>query len=289
MTAISGSAAAVTGGASGIGRALARELAARGCDLALADRDEAGLASVVAELAKSGRKVTTHRVDVSERAQIDAFAAAAIAAHPTLNILINNAGVALLGRFNEIDQAQFEWLMNINFWGVVHGTRVFLPQLSSQPAAHIVNISSIFGIIAPPGQTAYCASKFAVRGFSESLRHELETAGSGIGVTLVHPGGVRTAIAENARLSKGLSEAEIAGDRAAWRSLLALPAEDAARRIMKAIVARERRVLVGRDAIQAAWLQRLLPVDYWKHCARDIARRVKRAAPRQGDPPRAAS
>ena len=111
MTAISGSAAAVTGGASGIGRALARELAARGCDLALADRDEAGLASVAAELAKSGRKVTTHRVDVSEPAQLDAFAAAAIAAHPTLNILINNAGVALLGQFNEIDQAQFEWLM----------------------------------------------------------------------------------------------------------------------------------------------------------------------------------
>lgn len=127
MTAISGSAAAVTGGASGIGRALARELAARGCDLALADRDEAGLACVVGELAKCGRKVTTHRVDVSEPAQIDAFAAAAIAAHPTLNILINNAGVALLGQFNEIDQAQFEWLMNINFWGVVHGTRVFHP------------------------------------------------------------------------------------------------------------------------------------------------------------------
>ena len=173
MTAILGSAAAITGGASGIGRALARELAARGCDLALADRDEAGLASVVAELAGSGRKVTTHRVDVSEPAQIDAFAAAAIAAHPTLNILINNAGVALLGQFNEIDQAQFEWLMNINFWGVVHGTRVFLPQLSSRPAAHVVNISSIFSIIAPPGQTAYCASKFAVRGFSEALRHEL--------------------------------------------------------------------------------------------------------------------
>src|SRR5262245_18996602 len=131
MTAISGGAAAITGAASGIGRALARELAARGCDLALADRDEAGLASVVAELTKSGRKVTTHRVDVSELAQIDAFAAAAIAAHPTLNILINNAGVALLGRFKEIDRAQFEWLMNINFWGVVHGTRVFLPQLSS--------------------------------------------------------------------------------------------------------------------------------------------------------------
>src|SRR5215470_16534019 len=199
MTAISGSAAAVTGGASGIGRALARELAARGCDLAIGDRDEAGLASVVAELAKCGRKVTTHRVDVSQPAQIDAFAAAAIAPHPTLNILINNAGVALLGRFNEIDMAQFEWLMNINFWGVVHGTRAFLPHLAKQPAAHVVNISSIFGIIAPPGQTAYCAAKFAVRGFSESLRHELQAANSPVRVSVVHPGGVATNIARNSR------------------------------------------------------------------------------------------
>ena len=196
MTAIPGSAAAVTGGASGIGRALARELAARGCDLALADRDEAGLASVVAELAKSGRKVTMHHVDVSEPSQIEAFAAVAIAAHPTLNILINNAGVALLGQFNEIDQAQFEWLMNINFWGVVHATRVFLPQLSSRPAAHIVNVSSIFGIIAPPGQTAYCASKFALAGFSERLVYELD--GTGVGVTLVNPGIIETSFFDHA-------------------------------------------------------------------------------------------
>src|SRR5262245_35930193 len=153
MTAINGSAAAVTGAASGIGRALAIELAARGCDLAIADRDEAGLAGVAAELGKSGRKVTMHRLDVSDPAQIQQFAAAATSAHPGLNIVVNNAGVALLGHFNEIDQAQFEWLMNINFWGVVHGTRAFLPHLSTRPAAHIVNISSIFGIIAPAGQT----------------------------------------------------------------------------------------------------------------------------------------
>src|SRR5689334_10485991 len=199
MTAINGSAAAVTGAASGIGRALAIELAARGCDLAIADRDEAGLAATAAELAKSGRKVTTHKVDVSEPAQIQEFATAAAAAHPTLNIVINNAGVALLGQFDEIDQAQFEWLMNINFWGVVHGTRAFLPQLSSRPAAHIVNISSIFGIIAPPGQTAYCASKFAVRGFSEALRAELKMKVSPVKLSVVHPGGVATNIVRNMR------------------------------------------------------------------------------------------
>ena len=131
MTAISGSAAAVTGAASGIGRALALELAARGCDLALADRDEAGLQQLAAEIGKAGtRKVTTHRVDVGEPAQIQDFAQAAIAAHPSLNILVNNAGVALLGAFGEVDQAQMEWLININFWGVVHGTRAFLPHLA---------------------------------------------------------------------------------------------------------------------------------------------------------------
>ncbi|HKU09098.1 MAG TPA: SDR family oxidoreductase, partial [Bradyrhizobium sp.] len=132
MTAINGSAAAVTGAASGIGRALAVEFAARGCDLAIADRDEAGLAATAAALATRGRKVTTHRVDVSDPAQIQEFAQAATSAHPGLNIVVNNAGVALLGQFNEIDQAQFEWLMNINFWGVVHGTRAFLPHLESR-------------------------------------------------------------------------------------------------------------------------------------------------------------
>ena len=206
MTAINGSAAAVTGAASGIGRALAIELAARGCDLAIADRDEAGLATLAAELAKSGRKVTTHRLDVSAPAQIQAFARAATAAHPALNIVINNAGVALLGPFDEIDQAQFEWLMNINFWGVVHGTRAFLPHLYDRQAAHIVNISSIFGIIAPPGQTAYCAAKFAVRGFSEALRHELRLAKSPVKLTVVHPGGIKTDIARNMRTGVGVTD-----------------------------------------------------------------------------------
>src|ERR1700719_2128664 len=164
MTAIPGAAIAVTGAASGIGRALAIELAARGADLALADRDEAGLQSVAAEIAKATDKstpgkVSLHRVDVGEREQIASFAREAIAAHPSLNILINNAGVALLGQFHEIDQAQMEWLFNINFWGVVHSTRAFLPHLASQPASHIVNLSSIFGIVAPPGQTAYSAAK----------------------------------------------------------------------------------------------------------------------------------
>src|SRR3954466_15280796 len=207
MTAIQGSAAAVTGAASGIGRALAIELAARGCDLALADRDEAGLQGVAAEIAKAhARKISVHRVDVAEPGQIEAFAQAAITAHPGLNIVINNAGVALLGQFTEIDQSQMEWLMNINFWGVVHSTPAFLPHLSRQKEAHLVNVSSIFGIIAPPGQTAYSAAKFAVRGFSESLRHELQMAASPVRVSVVHPGGVATNIARNSRSGVGITD-----------------------------------------------------------------------------------
>ena len=207
MTAINGSAAAITGAASGIGRALALELAARGCDLALADRDEAGLATLAAEIAKvHRRKVTVHTVDVGIPAQIEAFAQAAIAAHPGLNIVINNAGVGLMGMFDEVEQAQMEWLININFWGVVHGTRAFLPHLSKKPEAHIVNLSSIFGIIAPPGQTAYAAAKFAVRGFSESLRHELALANSPVRLSVVHPGGVATNIARNSRSGIGMTD-----------------------------------------------------------------------------------
>jgi short-subunit dehydrogenase len=155
-------------------------------------------------------------------------------------------------------------------------TRAFLPVLAREPAAQLVNVSSIFGIIAPPAQTAYCASKFAVRGFSESLRHELETAGSPVGVTIVHPGGVRTAISENARLAKGLDSADVARERANWRSLLALDPADAAEQIAVAIERRAPRVLVGKDAKAAALVQRLFPVTYWKHVARDIARRLKR-------------
>src|ERR1700694_303562 len=211
MTAILGAAAALTGAASGIGRALALELAARGCDLALADRDEAGLRAVAAEIAKSGaktaaRQVTVHRGDVGIAQEIVDFAAAAIAAHPGLNIVVNNAGVALLGGFNEIDQAQMDWLMNINFWGVVHCCRAFLPQMAKQREAHIVNLSSIFGIIAPPGQTAYAAAKFAVRGFSESLRHELATANSPVKLSVVHPGGVATNIVRNSPAGVGVTD-----------------------------------------------------------------------------------
>jgi len=270
MTVIRGAAAAVTGAASGIGRALAIELAARGCDLAVADRDEAGLHRLAAEIGGK-QKVSMHRVDVGEPAQIADFAQAAIAAHPALNILVNNAGVALLGQFNEIEQAQMDWLMNINFWGVVHATRAFLPQLSTRPEAHIVNLSSIFGIIAPPGQTAYCAAKFAVRGFSESLRHELQTANSPVRLSVVHPGGVATNIVRNSRTGTGVTDnARRAESIERFDQVAKTTAEAAALRIIQGIEKNQPRILIGNDARFMDILQRLRPATYWAPMARRL-------------------
>src|SRR6266436_2151562 len=272
MTTIRGSAAAVTGAASGIGRALALELAARGCDLALADRDDAGLQATAAEIGRAGSpKVTAHRVDVGEPQQIAGFATAAIAAHPALNIVVNNAGVALLGQFSEIEQEQMDWLMNINFWGVVHATRAFLPQLARQREAHIVNLSSIFGIIAPPGQTAYCSAKFAVRGFSESLRHELAMANSPVRLSVVHPGGVATNIARNSRTGVGITDnARRAESIDRFDAIAKTTPTAAALRIIEGIEKNAPRILIGNDARFMDLLQRFRPGTYWAVLARRI-------------------
>jgi short-subunit dehydrogenase len=266
MTAIRGAAAAVTGAASGIGRALALELAARGADLALADRDEAGLQSVAAEIgSKVGdkTKVSVHRVDVGEPTEIAEFAERAIAAHPALNIVVNNAGVALLGTFTEIDQAQMEWLFNVNFWGVVHATRAFLPHLGRQREAHIVNLSSLFGIIAPRGQTAYAAAKFAVRGFSESLRHELSLAESPVRLSVVHPGGVATNIVRNSRSGSAVADNERRAqviDR--FDQIAKTTPQEAALAIIAGIEKNKPRILIGNDARMLDILQRLRPGTY---------------------------
>jgi short-subunit dehydrogenase len=272
MTAIRGAAAAVTGAASGIGRALALQLAARGCDLALADRDDAGLATLAAEIARGyQQKVTVHRVDVGEPNQIEEFAQAAIAGHPGLNIVINNAGVALMGQFDEIDQAQMDWLMNINFWGVVHGTRAFLPHLATRREAHIVNLSSIFGIIAPPGQTAYAAAKFAVRGFSEALRHELAMAASPVRLSVVHPGGVATNIVRNSRTGSGMTDnARRAQSIERFDAVAQTTPKDAALRIIKGIEKNQPRILIGNDARFMDLVQRFRPATYWSVMARRI-------------------
>ena len=274
---------AVTGAASGIGRALAIELAARGADLALADRDEAGLQSAAAEIATSTtrtgatRKVSLHRLDIGDSEAVTAFAREAIAAHPALNIVINNAGVALLGQFHEIDQAQMEWLFNINFWGAVHATRAFLPHLAGQPASHIVNLSSIFGIVAPPGQTAYSAAKFAVRGFSEALRHELQMAKSPIRLSVVHPGGIKTNIVRNSRAGSGVTDNERRVQSIErFDAIAQTSAKDAALRIIKGIEKNEPRILIGSDARFMDLLQRFRPATYWNVMAKRIEKASKR-------------
>lgn len=282
MTKLSGSAAVVTGAANGIGAALARELVARGCDVALADRDEARMKDVATSLAALGRNVTTHAVDVSDNAQVERLAAAVIGQHPGLNIVINNAGVALSGQFHEVSLADIEWLMGINFWGVVYGTRAFLPHLRQQHEAHIVNLSSIFGIIAPPGQTAYAAAKFAARGFSESLRHELEMANSPVRLSVVHPGGVATGIARSARVGASMTDnkrrAEMI-DR--FEKLAPTTPDEAAARIIAGIERNEPRIVVGPDARRIDIVQRLFPTTYWPRIRNSVEKTIAKAQRRE--------
>jgi len=254
--------AVVTGAAGGIGRAIAVSLSRRGCHLALADVNEAGLAES-AQMATANRvRVSLHRLDVADRAAVAALPKAVTTAHSGVDLLVNNAGVALGGTFEQVSEKDFEWLFDINFWGVVRLTRAFLPLLKASNDARVVNLSSIYGIISPPGQTAYSASKFAVRGFSQALRHELE--GAGIGVTVVHPGGVATSIAANARAYEGASADEIARARDRAKKLLRLPPEAAGELIVAGIERRKARVLVGSDAKLIAILERLAPVSYWR-------------------------
>ena len=257
-----GRTAVVTGAGSGIGRALAAGLAERGCHLALADVDEAGLAETARTIASNRVRVSRHRLDVADRAAVAAFPAAVAVEHPGVDLLFNNAGVALGGYFADVSEADFDWLFEINFWGVVRMTRAFLPVLGRSEEARIVNVSSLYGLVAPPGQSAYAASKFAVRGFSQALRHEL--AGSRIGVTVVHPGGVATAIADNARVSGDVAPEEVTRQKAIANSLLKLPPARAAEIILAAAERRKGRVLVGTDARVVALIERLMPVSYWR-------------------------
>jgi short-subunit dehydrogenase len=258
--------AVVTGAGSGIGRALARQLAVAGSALALADIDEAGLAQTAASLSERGVQLTTHIVDVADEFAMQAFAQEVAARHGRVTLLINNAGVALHGRFEEISLDDLRWLMGINFWGMVYGVKYFLPLLKKEPRAHIVNISSVFGIVAPAGQSAYSASKFAVRGFTESLRHELD--GTAVYVSCVHPGGIRTPIARRARLGANTPAATRDEAVARFDRLTPTMPDGAAARILKGVERREPRILIGRDALAIDVLQRLRPGTYWKALAR---------------------
>lgn len=264
--AFAGGVAVLTGAASGIGEALARELATRGSHLALVDRDREGLERVAGELRgrHPGLRVSMHVLDLAETGRIPALADAVLREHRRMTLLINNAGVALGGEFDEISLEEFEWVQAVNFRSVVALCKAFLPALRSELQPHIVNVSSVYGIAAPVGQSAYSASKFAVRGFSEALRHELVPRG--IGVTVVHPGGVRTNIANRARVGSGVraTAREAEAQRQAMNRVLRLDPARAARIILRAVERRSPRVLVGDDALAIDLLVRTLPDSHWR-------------------------
>ncbi|HKO95653.1 MAG TPA: SDR family NAD(P)-dependent oxidoreductase [Pyrinomonadaceae bacterium] len=259
---LEGRTAVITGAAGGIGRAIAVSLARRGCHLALADVDEAGMAGTADLVRSNGVRVSRHHLDVADRVGVAEFPARVAAEHPGVDLLVNNAGVAVGGTFDQVSEEDFEWLFEINFWGVVRMTRAFMPALRASGDSRVVNLSSVFGLIAPPEHVAYVASKFAVRGFSEALRHELD--GSGVGVTVVHPGGVATSISTKARIPAGVSAEEVERRLEQFRKLLRLPAEVAGETIVRGIERRKARVLVGSDAKVISAIARMMPVSYWK-------------------------
>jgi short-subunit dehydrogenase len=256
-----GGTAVVTGAASGIGAALAAALADRGSHLVLLDRDGTGLAAVAERIGtrRSDVRIATYVVDLADHAATQRIGATLAAAHPDTTLLVNNAGVALGGTFAQVSAAQFDAVLAVNLHAVITLTRALLPVLTVHPGAHLVTLSSVFGIVAPAGQTAYCTSKFAVRGFTEALRGEL--APLDVGVTCVHPGGVRTNIARNATLGEGVPR-DAAARLAEFERVLTLDPADAAATILRAVERRRPRVLVGRDAVLIDALARLLPVTH---------------------------
>ncbi len=279
MKSFEGKVAAITGAASGMGRTLALSLARRGCAVAISDVDEKGLAET-ASLAGSGAvKVTTKKVDVSKREQVYAWADEVVRDHGKCNLIFNNAGVSHTSTIEGLDYADFEWIMGINFWGVVYGTKAFLPHLKAAGEGHIVNTSSLFGLLAIPSQSTYNATKFAVRGFTEALREELELTRSAVSATCVHPGGIKTNIARSGRIDpslKDLGVADLEKGRRNFEKAFRVTAEDAAETILRGVQRNARRVLIGTDAVVLDIMQRLAPGSYHKVVAAAARRQMGR-------------
>jgi NADP-dependent 3-hydroxy acid dehydrogenase YdfG len=281
MTNVQGKVAVVTGAGSGIGRALAYDLARRGAKLALSDVDQIGLAETARHARVIGATVHEQRLDVTDRDAVLAYADKVAAEFGTVNIVINNAGVAFTGEVEKMTFEQIERVMDVDFWGVVHGTKAFLPHLIASGDGHLVNISSLFGLLAMPSQSAYNAAKFAVRGFTESLRQEMLINGHPVKVTCVHPGGIQTAIARNAGTVEGIDQSEFADF---FDSKLAkTSAESAARTILRAVAANRPRVLVGLDAKLLDLLVRTVGARYQRLFA-TMARRVMPRRPETDAP-----
>ncbi len=250
----------ITGAASGIGKALAIKFANEGAHLILADIDKVKLKQTQAEIESIGNACNCYSVDVTSYNSMIDFANQVINSHGDIDILINNAGVSLMDRIADTDLDDFRWLMEVNFWGVVHGVKAFLPSLMRKGQAHIVNLSSILGLMSMPGQAAYNSSKFAVKGFTEALKMEL--SGTAIKVSCVHPGAVKTNIAKNARVGKVITTATRTRLIDEFNKLSYTTAEKAADQIIKGIKQDKRRIIVGIDAKIADVLVRLFPNKY---------------------------
>jgi hypothetical protein len=293
MKDVSGKLVVITGAGSGIGRALAQNLAGRGAILALSDVDTVGLADTVASLGTAGRRgpaetrlgpptqvrlaeVRSDRLDVRDRAAMAGYAASVAEEFGAVHALINNAGVALTGNVTELSYADLEWIIDIDFWGVVNGTKEFLPYLIASGDGHLVNLSSLFGLLAMPGQSAYNAAKFAVRGFTEALRQEMLVAGHPVAVSCVHPGGIKTAIARNARVAAGEDQAALADyfDRKLARTTPAKAAEV----IVAGMLAAKPKIVVGADAKVLDVLVRLLGARYQPLLAAVTKRQLPRGS-----------
>lgn len=268
--------AAITGAASGMGRTLAVELAKRGCHLALSDVNELELTKTAELAGRHGVRVTITRLDVADRAAMFAWADQVVQDHGKVNLIFNNAGVALSVNVESVQQADFEWIMGINFWGVVYGTQAFLPHLKASGDGHIINTSSLFGLMAVPTQGTYNASKFAVRGYTEALRMELEMEGAPVSATCVHPGGIATNIAMAGKIDPSLEKltgvnAETQ-KRRANKLINVTTAESAALQILTAVEKNARRVLVGPDARMLDKMVRLLGSWYQPLVMRQLKR-----------------
>ena len=267
---LDGATALVTGAAGGMGEHLARGLARRGSSVVLADVRSEPLRRVAETVRRESPRVSVaeHVVDLADASAADAFTERVVREHADLRILVNNAGVALGGRLTEVGRDDLDWLLTVNLLTPVRMTHALLPLLLANGAAtgggaHIVMMSSLFGILAPPGQTAYSASKFGLRGFSEALRHELEEQRAPCGLTVVHPGGIRTDIARHARVGAGADPEEERQGRESFDRLLRFPADRAAELIITAMLARNPRLLIGADAKALAGVSRALPRRYW--------------------------
>ena len=251
----------ITGAGSGIGRALALDLARRGSHLALSDVDEAGLAETVDQARRAGAtRIRSDRLDVSDRDAMGRYALDVVQEFGRVNVVINNAGVALAGDFTDLEYSDVDWIVGVNFWGVVHGTKEFLPHIIASGDGHVVNLSSLFGLVSMPGQSMYNATKYAVRGMTEALREEMLIAGHPVGVTAVHPGGIKTAIARNARVSAKESKEDTA--KLFDEKLAKMTPERAAEIIVHGILKNRARVLVGLDAHAVHHFAKLLGSRY---------------------------